>query len=85
MIIDTPGVVRAFLQTALLLIDLVTQLATEFGYSGSFFAKCNSFLQTIPPSLKTDCPQKRKPVLTRSILGRSLQTYCPQTSWVSCW
>ena len=39
------------------------QLATEFGYSGCFFAKCNSFLQTIPPSLKTDCPQKTKLVL----------------------
>ena len=48
-------------------------------------AKCNSFLQTIPPSLKTNCPQKRKPVLSRVIWGRSLQTFCPQASYVSCW
>ena len=40
-------------------IENYSQLATEFGYSGSFFAKCNSFLQNVPPSLKTDCPQKR--------------------------
>ena len=49
------------------------------------FAKCNSFLQTIPPSLKTHWPQKRKPVLTRSTWGRSLLTFCPKASCVSCW
>ena len=43
-----------------------TQLATDFGFSGPFFAKCNSFLQTISLSIKTHCPQKRNPVLTRS-------------------
>ena len=37
-----------------------------------FLAKCNSFLQTIPPSLKTDCPQKRKQILTRSTWGDGL-------------
>ena len=37
-----------------------------------FVAKFNSFLQTIPPSLKTDCPAKRKPILTRSICGDGL-------------
>ena len=58
-----------------------SQLATEFSYSGCFFANCNSFLQTIPPSLKTECPQKRKPVLTRS----TLQTFCPQASCLSFW
>ena len=51
----------------------------------AFFAQCNSFLQIIPPSLKTNSPQKRKPVLTRSTLGRSLQTFCSQASCVSCW
>ena len=62
-----------------------TQLATDSGYYGPFLAKCNSFLQIIPPSIKTNCPKKRKPVLTRSTWGRSLQTFCPQASCVSCW
>ena len=57
----------------------------QFGYSASFFAKCNSFLLTVSPSLKTDWPQKRKPVLTWSTWGRSLQTCCLQAWCVSCW
>ena len=38
------------------------QLATDFGYFKPIYAKYNSFLQTIPPSLKTDCRKKRKTV-----------------------
>ena len=48
--------------------------------------------KTIPSSLKIDCPQKRKPVLTRSTWGRLCKPFFPKLhvyhvgdAWVRTW
>ena len=50
-----------------------------------FFCQLQLFVTNYSSKFKDRLPSEKKTVLTRSTLGRSLQTFCPQASCVSFW